>query len=311
MLQDDTLRQQLAKKLRAIFAEIDGSREPTSLHTAPYDHQITPPLGAPLAKKFLAAPTSLRRMPKRQSDRSTGRIEIDDRLCRPPSPSSYLGAGKIGADFFGTVTVTSRRSPLLLTTLKEMAVRSSCNCFRNSLCRIRWLSIRLDNDISRNDPLLLRWTTCGDASDDRPFYIAGKVVLFTQLSGHCADFQPDTRGILRLCRARENNHENCKKTRDHSRNHLSRSHAVHLHSSSPSPQTSAACHRRMSTAPHAASAALTTSAAHDTDIATPRSPSCTCQPCAILTIWPIATTAKMIAEIAMYDFVMPPTPLPD
>ena len=58
-------------------------------------------------------------------------------------------------------------------------------------------------------------------------------------------------------------------------------------------------HRRRSNAPHTASAALTTSAAHDTDIATPKSPSCTCQPCTILTTCPSATSAKIIDEIAM------------
>ena len=52
-------------------------------------------------------------------------------------------------------------------------------------------------------------------------------------------------------------------------------------------------HRRTSTAPHTASAALTTSAIHDTDIATAMAPSCTCPPCTILTRYPIATAAKM------------------
>ena len=55
-------------------------------------------------------------MPKQQSARSR---ELD-RPSLPSARSSYLGPGKIGADFFGTGTVTSRRSPLLFTTLSEM-----------------------------------------------------------------------------------------------------------------------------------------------------------------------------------------------
>src|SRR5262245_28615074 len=66
-------------------------------------------------------------------------------------------------------------------------------------------------------------------------------------------------------------------------------------------------HRRRRTAPHTASAALTTSAAHDTDIDTPKSPRSTCQPCTIRTRCAIATTAKMIAVIAMYDFAIAPS----
>jgi len=50
-------------------------------------------------------------------------------------------------------------------------------------------------------------------------------------------------------------------------------------------------------------ATLNASATHDTDIATPVSPTCTCQPCAIRMICAIATSAKMITEMAMYDFI--------
>ena len=57
-------------------------------------------------------------------------------------------------------------------------------------------------------------------------------------------------------------------------------------------------------APHTARAPLTTNAIHETDIATPVFPSCTCHPCTILTRCTIATSAKMIAEIAMNAFAL-------
>jgi len=62
-------------------------------------------------------------------------------------------------------------------------------------------------------------------------------------------------------------------------------------------------HRRSSMALHTAKTTLRPSATHDTDIATPISPTCTCQPCTIRMRCAIATSAKMIAEIAMYDFM--------
>src|SRR5262245_44519448 len=65
-------------------------------------------------------------------------------------------------------------------------------------------------------------------------------------------------------------------------------------------------HRRNSVAPHTANAALTTTATHDTDIAIAFPPTSTSQPCTILTRWPTATIAKMIAEIATYDFMIRP-----
>src|SRR5262249_40382423 len=65
-----------------------------------------------------------------------------------------------------------------------------------------------------------------------------KLVLLAQLNRQCTDLDTDPGGILCSNRAREDEHDNCKKTGDRSRKWPS--HVPPTHRAPPSPLTSAA-----------------------------------------------------------------------
>ena len=69
MLLDDTLQKQLAKKLREIHADIMAVEIPPRFARLLGEPPIAPRLGAPPAKEFLGATTSLLKRLKPQSAR--------------------------------------------------------------------------------------------------------------------------------------------------------------------------------------------------------------------------------------------------